>query len=220
MAEIMLFYLKAYFLLRRKSLVLILVEYYCLNSEKSYYIYYKKREYRKERENAHEKSRKKKLSKCKNKAGVCPYGVAFIVVGCFAIMGLVIVEMIMEKDSYKPGKITGTHYESEMLGISFDAPEGFEMSSQDQIDEQLKSSVSFANVMKSTSGRRMEMAAISEKGTSVSVITWNMEGDDMSAEQYVESSKKTVMQQYETKVKFTNDGEIFSKKLQVRHTNV
>lgn len=91
---------------------------------------------------------------------------------------------------------------------------------QDQIDEQLKSSVSFANVMKSTSGRRMEMAAISEKGTSVSVITWNMEGDDMSAEQYVESSKKTVMQQYETKVKFTNDGEIFSKKLQVRHTNV
>ena len=51
-----------------------------------------------------------------------------------------------------------------MLGISFDAPEGFEMSSQDQIDEQLKSSVSFANVMKSTSGRRMEMAAISEKG--------------------------------------------------------
>lgn len=67
------------------------------------------------------------------------------------------------KDSYKPGKITGTHYESEMLGISFDAPEGFEMSSQDQIDEQLKSSVSFANVMKSTSGRRMEMAAISEK---------------------------------------------------------
>ena len=126
---------------------------------------------------------------------------------------LLVVFVIMEKDSYKPGKITGTHYESEMLGISFDAPEGFEMSSQDQIDEQLKSSVSFANVMKSTSGRRMEMAAISEKGTSVSVITWNMEGDDMSAEQYVESSKKTVMQQYETKVKFTNDGEIFSKKI-------
>ena len=45
----------------------------------------------------------------------------------FAIMGLVIVEMIMEKDSYKPWKITGTHYESEMLGISFDAPEGLSL---------------------------------------------------------------------------------------------
>ena len=56
--------------------------------KKSYYIYYKKREYRKERENAHEKSRKKKLSKCKNKAGVCPYGVAFIVVGCFCDYGI------------------------------------------------------------------------------------------------------------------------------------
>ena len=39
MAEIMLFYLKAYFLLRRKSLVLILVEYYCLNSEKNVTIF-------------------------------------------------------------------------------------------------------------------------------------------------------------------------------------
>ena len=181
--------------------------------KKSYYIYYKKREYRKERENAHEKSRKKKLSKCKNKAGVCPYGVAFIVVGCFCDYGIGNRGDDYGKRFLQTGKITGTHYESEMLGISFDAPEGFEMSSQDQIDEQLKSSVSFANVMKSTSGRRMEMAAISEKGTSVSVITWNMEGDDMSAEQYVESSKKTVMQQYETKVKFTNDGEIFSKKI-------
>ena len=184
-----------------------------LNSEKSYYIYYKKREYRKERENAHEKVEKRNFQSVKTKPGYVRTALPLLLLVVFAIMGLVIVEMIMEKDSYKPGKITGTHYESEMLGISFDAPEGFEMSSQDQIDEQLKSSVSFANVMKSTSGRRMEMAAISEKGTSVSVITWNMEGDDMSAEQYVESSKKTVMQQYETKVKFTNDGEIFSKKI-------
>ena len=173
---------------------------------------------RKETIEKKERTRMKKVEKrnfqsVKTKPGYVRTALPLLLLVVFAIMGLVIVEMIMEKDSYKPGKITGTHYESEMLGISFDAPEGFEMSSQDQIDEQLKSSVSFANVMKSTSGRRMEMAAISEKGTSVSVITWNMEGDDMSAEQYVESSKKTVMQQYETKVKFTNDGEIFSKKI-------
>ena len=200
MAEIMLFYLKAYFLLRRKSLVLILVEYYCLNSEKKVTIF----TIRKENIEKKERTRMKKVEKrnfqsVKTKPGYVRTALPLLLLVVFAIMGLVIVEMIMEKDSYKPGKITGTHYESEMLGISFDAPEGFEMSSQDQIDEQLKSSVSFANVMKSTSGRRMEMAAISEKGTSVSVITWNMEGDDMSAEQYVESSKKTVMQQYETK---------------------
>ena len=30
----------------------------------------------------------KKISKCKNKAGVCPYGVAFIVVGCFCDYGI------------------------------------------------------------------------------------------------------------------------------------
>ena len=146
------------------------------------------------------KVEKRNFQSVKTKPGYVRTALPLLLLVVFAIMGLVIVEMIMEKDSYKPGKITGTHY-------------GFEMPSQDQIDEQLKSSVSFANVMKSTSGRRMEMAAISEKGTSVSVITWNMEGDDMSAEQYVESSKKTVMQQYETKVKFTNDGEIFSKKI-------
>ena len=166
---------------------------------------------RKENIEKKERTRMKKVEKrnfqsVKTKPGYVRTALPLLLLVVFAIMGLVIVEMIMEKDSYKPGKITGTHYESEMLGISFDAPEGFEMSSQDQIDEQLKSSVSFANVMKSTSGRRMEMAAISEKGTSVSVITWNMEGDDMSAEQYVESSKKTFMQQYETKV-------IFSKKI-------
>ena len=34
------------------------------------------------------KVEKKKLSKCKNKAGVCPYGVAFIVVGCFCDYGI------------------------------------------------------------------------------------------------------------------------------------
>ncbi len=159
------------------------------------------------------KVEKRKFQSVKTKQGYVRTALPLLLVVVFAIMGLVIVEMIMEKDSYKPGKITGAHYESEMLGISFDAPEGFEMSSQEQIDEQLKSSVSFANVLKSTSGRRMEMAAISEKGTSISVITWNMEGDDMSARQYVESSKKTVMQQYATEIEFTNEGEIFSDKI-------
>lgn len=136
-----------------------------------------------------------------------------LLVVILAIMGMVIIEMIMEKDSYKPGKIEGTHYESQMLGFAFDAPEGFEMSSQEQIDEQIKSSVSFANVLKSTSGRRMEMATISENGTSVSIITWNMEGDDMTAKQYIASSKKTVMQQYASEVKFENDGEVFSEEI-------
>ncbi len=156
---------------------------------------------------------KRNFQSVQTKSGYVRTVLPLLLVIILAIMGLVLVEMVLEKDSYKQGKITGRHYESEMLGISFDAPEGFEMSSQEQIDEQLKASVSFANVFKSTSGRRMEVAAISKNGTSLSVMTWNMEGDDMSAEQYIESSKKTVMQQYTEDVEFTNDGEIFSQEL-------
>lgn len=159
------------------------------------------------------KVEKRNFQSVKQKPGYIKRVLPPLLVVVLAIMGMVIIEMIMEKDSYKPGKIEGMHYESEMLGFSFDAPEGFEMSSQEQIDEQIKSSVSFANVLKSTSGRRMEVAAISKNGTSLSVITWNMEGDDMTAKQYIESSKKTVMQQYATEVEFENDGKVFSEEI-------
>mgnify|MGYP000473691309 CR=1 FL=1 len=75
------------------------------------------------------KVEKRNFQSVKTKLGYVRTALHSLLLVVFAIMGLVIVEMIMEKDSYKPGKITGTHYESEMLGISFDAPEGFEMSS-------------------------------------------------------------------------------------------
>lgn len=159
------------------------------------------------------KVEKRNFQSLKQKPGYIKRVLPPLLVVILAIMGMVLIEMIMEKDAYKPGKIEGTHYESAMLGFSFDAPEGFEMSSQEQIDEQIKSSVSFANVLRSTSGRRMEMATISEKGTSVSIITWNMEGDDMTAKQYIESSKKTVMQQYAEEVEFKNNGKVFSEEI-------
>ena len=70
---------------------------------------------RKENIEKKERTRMKKVEKrnfqsVKTKPGYVRTALPLLLLVVFAIMGLVIVEMIMEKDSYKPGKITGTHY--------------------------------------------------------------------------------------------------------------
>ncbi|HEX3075848.1 MAG TPA: hypothetical protein VHQ24_03145 [Lachnospiraceae bacterium] len=105
-----------------------------------------------------------------------------------------------DKDSseeYKKGTVTDTAFESKFLNLKFALPENFTMVSEEELDSYVQFA---AEKMYSDDAKTMidyakasvvyEVMAKNDLGSSISVVVENLNGKDVSIEQYIEIAKK------------------------------
>lgn len=138
-----------------------------------------------------------------------------ILFGMIFALGVVkiIYQGTLSDDAYRPGVVIENHYESEWLGLSFDTPEGFEMASKSEVEKLQKESAARYRQQMQGSRSNVEMMAKSENGTSITVMLWDMGGNKMTAKQYSEGSRDTLLQNYGKDLEFSEEGEVTSVQL-------
>lgn len=110
------------------------------------------------------------------------------------------------KEAYKVGTIEGNHYESEWLGLQFDAPEGFHMYTRKELNYRTEE----AEEEVSDSGMTMDMCASSNEVGSVTITVEKREDEQMSAEKYVQEQRDSMLENDGKGMEFQDKGDLFT----------